>query len=496
MQKSKVFISSVQKEFTVEREALYQHFINNALLENFFEPVMFEKLPAASKTPGEVYLDEVKNSQLYLMLIGTEYGHENANGLSPTELEYRHAQTLNKDSLAFIKGSITIKRQEKMSELISKVQNTLTYKHFETIEQLISEVDKACVGLLKHKGLIHLKNFDETIHPTATINDINQEKLNTFISISRAKRGFPLRAGTPVNKVLAHLNMIENERLTNSAILAFGVNPQQFFKSAIVKCAHYHGLHVAKPIPDHKVIRGDAFEQVDQAVNFVLSKISMSVGLRETSNQAPLHYEIPRSVVAEAIVNAVAHRDYNSNGSVRVQLFYDRLEIANPGHLSPELSIEKLKTDHGSYPTNQLLAEPLYQAGYIERYGTGTGEIFRLTSEAGLREPVFSLEEGFKLTIWRPDIADRVTGQVTGQVNEKVKRVVLIMRGEMKRAEIQDLLELKHRETFLENYLNPSIEGGYVDMTIPGKPTSPKQRYRLTEQGKILKNAFEDKNSE
>ncbi len=66
----------------------------------------------------------------------------------------------------------------------------------------------------------------------------------------------------------------------------------------------------------------------------------------------------------------------------------------------------------------------------------------------------------------------------------------------MKRAEIQDLLELKHRETFLENYLIPSIEGGYFDMTIPGKPTSPKQRYRLTEQGKILKNVFEDKNSE
>ena len=130
------------------------------------------------------------------------------------------------------------------------------------------------------------------------------------------------------------------------------------------------------PFPTKKIINGDVFEQVDQAIDFVLSKITMSVGMRNESNQAPLKYEIPQAVVAETIVNAVAHRDYNSNGSVQVMLFADRLEISNPGRLTPELSIEKLKADHASYPTNMLLAEALYQAGYIERYGTGTGEIF------------------------------------------------------------------------------------------------------------------------
>lgn len=99
------------------------------------------------------------------------------------------------------------------------------------------------------------------------------------------------------------------------------------------------------------------------------------------SNQAPIHYEIPRAAVAEAIVNAVAHRDYSSRGSVQVMLFTDRLEIVNPGHLAPELSIPMLKIEHGSYPTNPKLAECLYQAGYIERFGTGLGEIFRLSKE-------------------------------------------------------------------------------------------------------------------
>jgi len=158
------------------------------------------------------------------------------------------------------------------------------------------------------------------------------------------------------------------------------------------------------------------------------------------------------------------------------------------------------------------LAEVLYQAGYIERFGTGTGEIFRLSEEAGLKEPEFNLEEGFKLTIWRPVLAitgqatgqattaatpgnientGQATGQATGQVDESIKRVVIVIYGEVKRNEIQEALELRHRETFLNNYLNPAMEQGYIEQTIPDKPTSPNQRYRLTEKGHKLKTELE-----
>jgi hypothetical protein len=102
---------------------------------------------------------------------------------------------------------------------------------------------------------------------------------------------------------------------------------------------------------------------------------------------------------------------------------------------------------------------------------------------SGFIRTCFLLEEGFKLTIWRPNLTDQATDQATGQAEEGVKRVVLIIRGEMKRAEIQNLLELRHRETFLKNYLKPSIESGHIEMTLPDKPTSPKQRYRLTDTG-------------
>ena len=73
------------------------------------------------------------------------------------------------------------------------------------------------------------------------------------------------------------------------------------------------------------------FALIDQAVDFVMSKINLRVGTRAAGPQAPVAYEIPREVVAEAIVNAVAHRDYTSKGSVQVMLFEDRPEVWNPG---------------------------------------------------------------------------------------------------------------------------------------------------------------------
>ena len=80
-------------------------------------------------------------------------------------------------------------------------------------------------------------------------------------------------------------------------------------------------------------------------------------------SQIPVDYELPREVVAEAIVNAVAHRDYASNASVQVMLFADRLEVWNPGELPAPLTVAELWRPHASIPRNPLIAEPMFLAG-------------------------------------------------------------------------------------------------------------------------------------
>jgi predicted HTH transcriptional regulator len=122
------------------------------------------------------------------------------------------------------------------------------------------------------------------------------------------------------------------------------------------------------------------------------------------------------------MVNAVAHRDYTSNGSVQVMVFADRVEIWNPGSLPPSLTLAQLRQPHGSVPANPLLAEPLYLAQYIERLGTGTADMIRRCREAGLPEPVFSLDDGFRIVLGRPmplDVTQETTEETTQQTTEE-----------------------------------------------------------------------------
>ena len=227
---------------------------------------------------------------------------------------------------------------------------------------------------------------------------------------------------------------------------------------------------------------------VDQAADFVMSKLNRFVGTRKHGPQAPVEYDIPEEVVTEGIVNAVAHRDYTSNASVEVMLFADRLEIWNPGTLPPSLTIESLSKTHSSQPGNPLIAEPLFLTKYIEKAGTGTVDIFDNCRKAGLRLPVFRLENGFFiLTVWRKRLIEKKaihsTGQVAGQVSEEAGRLLKNIQGEMTRQELQKKLELKGRANFEERYLRPAIENGLIEYTIPDKPNSRLQKYRLTKKG-------------
>ena len=92
MKKQRIFISSVQNEFKIERKTLTAYLRNDPLMGDFFDPFIFEEVPANTYTPGKVYINEVKESDIYIGLLGAEYGYEDEQGISPTEREYNKAK--------------------------------------------------------------------------------------------------------------------------------------------------------------------------------------------------------------------------------------------------------------------------------------------------------------------------------------------------------------------------------------------------------------------
>jgi len=504
MQHKRIFISSVQSEFIEERKMLAEYLRSDALLCKFFDAFIFENLPANNNDSVRVYLDEVKKSDIYIGLFGKEYGYETVNNISPTEEEFNCAVENHKIKLIFVTNHKDMERHPKELKLIKKAEVFVIRKKFSNSLELKTAVYNSLVRFLEENEYIRILPFDLTTNRYANFDDLDEDKIKKFVYIAHNKRAFPFTQDTDIKTVLTHLNLINNDRITNAAILLFGKNPQKYFITSEVRCAHFHGYDKIKPIPNYQVYKGDIFQLITQAVNFVLSNITVSTSARDKGVVVDVVYELPISAVTEAIVNAVAHRDYTSNASIQVMLFKDRLEVWNPGHLPYGMTVEKLKTKHTSIPVNPLIAEPLYLAGTIERMGTGTGDIIKQCEEAGLKPPEFVEEEEFRVILWRNKQSERQavekapikhpssTHQAPIKHPSSTLQLLSVIKGEMPRQEIQRLLHLTDRVNLRMSYLQPAIEQGLVAMKFPEKPNHPEQRYYLTLKGIEVKNTLDE----
>ena len=441
-----IFISGVQKELKEERVAVRDYVKTDPLLRRYFETFLFEDLPALDRKPDELYLNEVDGCSIYLGIFGNEYGSKNERGISPTELEFDRATEKSKYRLILVKGKDDSKRHPKMQNLINRATPHVVRRRFIGIAGLKDEIYAALVQFLCDKKIISSTPFDESPCAGATLKDISDEKIAWFIPVAKKERNFPLSPGTPTEQVLKHLDLQEGNQPTNAAILLFGVKPQKFMPTAEIKCMHYHGTVVAKPIPSHQIFTGTLFDQVDQATDFILSKINRNVPPRDSAPVSETRYEIPKEVIQEAVVNAVAHRDYTSDASVQASVFSDRIEVRNPGSLPPDLTFEDLKIKHSSRPRNHRIALPLYLTHYIEKIGYGTLQMIAGCRSAGLPEPEFAQSGGeFVVTIWRDWLTDAVLAAL--EINDRQKQAIRFVKekSRINNSEYRELVKISMR---------------------------------------------------
>jgi ATP-dependent DNA helicase RecG len=211
------------------------------------------------------------------------------------------------------------------------------------------------------------------------------------------------------------------------------------------------------------------------------------------------------TAIREAITNAVMHRDwFNEGANVFVEIYSDRIVISSPGGLPAGISANELGTR--SVRRNPVIADLLHRIGFIEKAGTGIDRMREAARELGSPEPVFRVDEFFSAT-FRPlpeSLADqpRSTGQederetATPQVPRKypastpqVLHILATAAREASRDELQTASGLRDRMHFAREYLQPLLDAGWIEMTIPDRPRSSKQRYRITTAGEEVLHA-------
>ncbi len=347
------------------------------------------------------------------------------------------------------------------------------------------------------------RTWDALSCPRFTLGEMDRKAVREYLEHA----GMSL--ATPIEDLLRNIKLpFGPGAFCNAAVLLFGKSPQTFFVEAQLKCGRFKGTD-SVDFDDEQTYEGSILAQLDDAMGFVgrHTRRAYRITGRPEREVTP---EYPEDAVREALINALCHRDYAVVGTIQVRIYDDRMEIWNPGRLPPNISLRKLYQRHASHPGNPLIAQALYRARLIEHWGTGTLRIIEACQKAGIKA-MFEASMGmFIVTLRKPrNVGDLIsvggrsaTHEAHDEVHEahdeaqvvvtNVEKSILTacQHGPQAARDLLAATGYKKRTGNFKRSLATLVEKQLLVMTLPDKPRSRLQSYRLTVKGgRILANA-------
>jgi len=223
---------------------------------------------------------------------------------------------------------------------------------------------------------------------------------------------------------LTSLSIYRKGKINNAGSLMFASQVVSFIPHAESIFASFKGTDKTN-IYDRNDVRDDLLTQFNGAVAFLKKHLNVRSEIRGFDRFDI--YEIPLDALREAVVNAIVHRNYAIKGtSIYVRIFDDRVEIENPGGLPGGIT----KRDFGksSVRRNPIIADLFHRMGKVERMGSGIERMRELMRDAGLKEPVFEMDDFFRVTFYRDPRyslkADRLGEKLGEKLGENEKGIL------------------------------------------------------------------------
>jgi ATP-dependent DNA helicase RecG len=235
--------------------------------------------------------------------------------------------------------------------------------------------------------------FESQVLEKASLGDLDPERIEAFQQRLAS-------AGEASDLLLSQGCLAKTTgglKPTIAGMLLFGIEPQRWIRSAEITCVRYPGETMSDDFV-RADIKGVLAEQIRRAEAFVSSNMRQGMRIRGLAREDTPEY--PISVVREAIVNAVAHRDYSIRGdNIRVLMYNDRLEVYSPGRLPGHVTVDNIVEER--YSRNEAIVQVLSESGFIERLGYGIDRIIAVCAKEDLPRPQFvETAAGFKVTIY------------------------------------------------------------------------------------------------
>lgn len=237
-------------------------------------------------------------------------------------------------------------------------------------------------------------SFEALPTPNATPDDLDPAQIASYLEVLGSLAGRDWQRALLARGCLTLSE--QGATPTYAGILLFGRQPQRFVRGAEIIMVRYNGTEMSDEFLRQNA-SGTLSEQIIQAQGFINANMRRGARLTGLTRQEVSEY--PMAVVREAIVNAVAHRDYSQRGeSIRVLMFSDHLEVYSPGRLPGHVTLDNLVSER--YSRNEVIVQVLSDIGYVERLGYGIDRMISAMREAGLPEPLFDESvTGFRVSL-------------------------------------------------------------------------------------------------
>ncbi len=452
----------MQKELEDER-LIVQNLVNtDPFLSAHCIPVLYEYEPASPDQALAGCLKALDKSHVYLLVVASQYG-DYAGEISTTHAEYRRAKQKKLPVLAFIKGERNIKREPGTAEFLKEVDaDGFKYKRFGNIIELQKEVRAALVKLLRERfGFTPTTNENEiaqqTIEATSsfesqplkriTWNELDHEVARRMIAAAENKPPDELSsdvilAGVALRGLVWSEPHSGTHFATAAGIVLLAKDPSVVFPHCRILADSYRSGKPDGEPRDHEDIRGPMPLVIDRAVAFIdrNTRHPMKVvGL----NRVRLD-EYPAEALREALVNAVAHRQYEDAGrKIMLEVFPDRVVVSSPGRPPAPITLASLRRQkYRPCSRNPVLAQCLSFFHRIEERGSGFRRMRDQMLDHGLDQPLIGEDTGYFQVVFPgpgenldrirvPETRLVVTPAVEAQLNRRQKKMLqLLVKGE------------------------------------------------------------------
>jgi ATP-dependent DNA helicase RecG len=326
-----------------------------------------------------------------------------------------------------------------------------------------------------------------------TLKDLDRDEVFRVVGIIRSMGRLAGPVGKSLPDVLDRLGLRKSGKLVRAAVVLFGKTFLPDYPQCELRMARFRGVDKTEFL-DQRQLRGPAFKLLEEAEIFCQRHFPLPAKVVPSQMRRVETPLIPPDAMREILVNALIHRDYSIvGGAVSLAIFDDRVEVWSAGKYPNGITPESLTRAHLSVQRNPILAEVFYRTGLIEKWGRGTNRVAEMCKAASLAPPEFEEITGAAVVTFRVPVAmaestaqqesqqesrqESMGGSKSGPLAERVLK--LLAAGPLSRSEISRAIGQRKVSGQLNVVLKELLVRGAIAYTMPDKPGSRLQHYRI-----------------